>query len=201
MQSFDPLQITLQVATAFEGLNIAYLIGGSLASSFYGVVRSTMDADLVANVQFDHIQPLYERFKAEFYIEPQMLLNAILHSTSFNLIHLETTFKIDVFILQQREFDLNRMQRRILRPLGEPQIGQAYFSSAEDIILAKLEWFRTGGETSDQQWRDILGVLKLQSHSLDMNYLNSWASTLEIEDLLKRAFAEVSTDQNDNQVE
>ncbi len=186
----DPLQTTIKVTTVFDDLDIAYLIGGSLASSFYGVIRSTMDADLVADIQFDHISPLYERLKAEFYIDPQMVLNAVLQSTSFNLIHFETTFKIDVFILQQRAFDLNRMQRRILRPIGEPLTGQVYFSSAEDMILAKMEWFRAGDETSDQQWKDISGVLKTQSSQLDMGYLKSWAATLGVEDLLKRAIGE-----------
>jgi hypothetical protein len=187
----DPLQITLKVATVFEDLEIAYLIGGSLASSLYGVVRSTMDADLVADIQPSHVQSLYEQLNDEFYIDTEMVLNAISRNTSFSLIHFETTFKIDVFILQKRAFDQNRMQRRILRPIGDPQVGHAYFSSAEDMILAKLEWFRAGSEISDQQWRDILGVLKMQSGQLDMDYLKLWATTLGVEDLLERAISQI----------
>ena len=79
------------------------------------------------------------------------------------------------------------MQRRISQPLGDAPDEQAYFCTAEDIILAKLEWYRAGGEISERQWRDILGVLGLQGDRLDFDYLKKWSAMLGVQDLLERA--------------
>jgi hypothetical protein len=183
----EPIQVTLKVITAFERLEIPYLIGGSLASAVHGIIRATMDADLVADIKPQQVLPLVEFLESEFYIDSDMILDAIQHNNSFNLIHLETMFKVDVFLLKQRAFDLNQMQRRISQSVGDAPEERAYFSTAEDIILAKLEWFRAGGETSERQWRDILGVLGLQSDRLNYEYLRKWAAQLDIQDLLQRA--------------
>jgi hypothetical protein len=187
----EPIQVTLKVVITFERLGIPYLIGGSFASAVHGIVRATMDVDLVADIKPSHISSLVALLENEFYIDAEMILDAIQHTSSFNLIHLETMFKVDVFILKQRPFDLNQMQRRISQSVGDSPDDQAYFSTAEDIVLAKLEWFRAGGETSERQWRDILGVLDLQSDRLDLEYLKKWAATLGIQDLLQRAIQAV----------
>ena len=183
----EPIQVTLKVVTAFERLGIPYLIGGSLASAVYGIVRATMDADLVADIKSSHISSLVSLLENEFYIDGEMILDAIQHNSSFNLIHLETMFKVDVFVLKQRSFDINQMQRRISQPVGDSPEDRAFFSTAEDIVLAKLEWFRAGGETSERQWRDILGMLDIQGERLDFEYLQKWAAILGIQDLLQRA--------------
>jgi len=183
----EPIQVTLKVITAFNRLGIPYLIGGSLASAVHGIVRATMDADLVAEIKPEQVLSLVASLESEFYIDAEMILDAIQYTSSFNLIHLETMFKVDVFILKQRPFDLNQMQRRISQSVGDSPEEQAYFSTAEDIILAKLEWFRAGGETSERQWRDIMGVLDLQGDRLDFKYLQTWATELGILDLLQRA--------------
>ena len=187
----EPIQVTLKVVITFERLGIPYLIGGSFASAVHGIVRATMDVDLVADIKPSHISSLVALLENEFYIDAEMILDAIQHTSSFNLIHLETMFKVDVFILKQSPFDLNQMQRRISQSVGDSPDDQAYFSTAEDIILAKLEWFRAEGETSERQWRDILGVLDLQSDRLDLEYLKKWAATLGIRDLLQRAIQAV----------
>ena len=183
----EPIQVTLKVVATFNRLEIPYLIGGSLASTVHGNVRATMDADLIADIKPEQVLPLVALLEGEFYTDAYMIQDAIQHSSSFNLIHLETMFKVDVFILKQRAFDINQMQLRISQSLGDAPDEQAYFSTAEDIILAKLEWFRAGGETSERQWRDILGVLDIQSDRLDFEYLQKWAEKLSIQDLLQRA--------------
>jgi hypothetical protein len=187
----EPIQVTLKVVMAFERLEIPYLIGGSLASALYGIIRATMDADLVADIKPEHISSLVSMLEGEFYIDAEMILDAIQNSSSFNLIHLESMFKVDVFILKQRPFDLNQMQRRISQSVGDSPDDLAYFSTAEDIILAKLEWFRSGGEASERQWRDILGVLDLQGDQVDYIYLQKWAVTLGIQDLLQKAIQSI----------
>ncbi len=146
-----------------------------------------MDADLVADIRLEQVLPLVSLLESEFYIDAHMIQDAIQQNRSFNLIHLETMFKVDVFILRQRAFDINQMRRRISQSLGDAADERAYFSTAEDIILAKLEWFHAGGETSERQWRDILGVLDIQSDRLDYEYLKNWAQKLGVQDLLQRA--------------
>ena len=187
----EPILVTLKVIAVFERLEIPYLIGGSLASAIHGVVRATMDADLVADIKSAQVLPLVSALESEFYIDEGMILDAIQHAGSFNLIHLETMFKVDVFIQKQRSFDQNQMQRRISQLVGDLPEDRAYFSTAEDVILAKLEWFRAGGETSERQWRDVLGVMDVQGDRLDFEYLQKWAAKLGVEDLLQKAIQSI----------
>ena len=183
----EPIQVTLKVIAAFDRLGILYLIGGSLASAVHGIVRATMDADLVVDIEEEQIPPLVTALEGEFYIDAGMILEAIHHASSFNLIHYETLFKVDLFILKTRPFDAVQMQRRVVQVVGDEPESRAYFSTAEDTILAKLEWFRMGGEVSERQWRDILGMLRLQGERLDFEYLQKWAADLGVQDLLKKA--------------
>lgn len=186
----EPLVITLMVINAFETLGVPYMIGGSLASAFHGTARSTLDTDLVADLRAEQIIPLVEMLKQDFYIDEEMILDAIEHKISFNLIHLQTAFKVDVFIIKPRRFDQIEFERRRLETVSNEPYRKAYVTTAEDIILAKLEWYRMGGEVSDRQWRDILGVLKVQVGRLDLEYLRCWAAELNVADLLQRALKE-----------
>lgn len=124
-----------------------------------------------------------------------MILDAIETRSSFNIIHLETMLKIDIFVAKNAPYDKEVFKRRKKDTLDEEQkTAEFYLVSAEDIILNKLAWFRLGGGVSDRQWNDVLGVLKVQKNSLDDNYLKYWASELKIEDLLERAFHDSDTD-------
>jgi hypothetical protein len=186
----EPLSITLLVIEAFEKLNVTYLIGGSLASALHGTARSTLDTDLVADLSPEKVNRLVEMLRQDFYIDQGMILDAIEHHSSFNVIHLKTAFKVDVFITKSRAFDLIQFQRRRLEVVANEPERRAYVTTAEDIILVKLEWYRLGGEVSDRQWRDILGVLKVQAGRLDLEYLRKWADELRVTDLLQQAMRE-----------
>lgn len=186
----EPLAITLLVTDAFERLKVPYLIGGFLASALHGTTRSTLDTDLVAELKAEQVSELVASLKMGFYIDENMILDAIRHQISFNIIHLKSMFKVDVFINKYRPFDLMQLHRRQLQTVAYDPERKAYFTTAEDIILAKLEWYRLGNEISDRQWRDIIGVLKVQAGRLDLEYLRKWAVELKVADLLQRALKE-----------
>ena len=180
----------LRVTQTLERLGITYAIGGSLASSFYGVMRATLDADIVADLQPEHVEPLVAALAQEFYADAAMMRDAISRQSSFNLIHYESAFKADIFVCKSRGFEQQQLARRRSALLSTEQEEAVYVVSPEDIILAKLEWYRLGGESSDRQWRDILGVFHTRGNVLDQEYLRRWAAALGISDLLTRALRE-----------
>ncbi len=186
----EPVEVTLKVTSTLEKLAVPYLVGGSLASTLYGMVRSTQDSDIIAEMRLEHLQPFVSALQDEFYIDDEMIAESIQHNSSFNIIHRDTMFKVDVFIPRPRPFlqsQLTRAKRQIFSL--ETEIS-AKFASPEDTILSKLEWYRLGGEVSDRQWRDILGVLKMRAGELDLAYMQKWAKELKVEDLLDRALEE-----------
>jgi hypothetical protein len=186
----EATRITLLVTKTLEQIGIPYAVGGSLASSLHGVMRSTLDVDIVADMKLEHIQPLVAALSKEFYADDEMMKDAIEHHSSFNLIHYETAFKADIFIRKLRPFDHMQLERRRTSVIAIDPEESVYVISPEDIILAKLEWYRMGGEVSDRQWRDILGVMKTRQDELDLTYLRKWAGELKVVDLLDRALEE-----------
>jgi len=188
----EPIAVTLQVIEVLEALSVPYLIGGSFASSAYGAYRATADVDLVADLKFEHVEPLVKALREQFYIDDEMVRDAIRHRRSFSAIHLTTMFKVDVFIPQRRPYSQRQLERRVKQVIWPEPECSAYLASAEDNILAKLEWYRQGGEVSERQWRDILGVLKAQGDRLDVDYLRRWAAALNVADLLEKVLTETS---------
>lgn len=189
MSQSDIFIATALVVKVFEDLQIAYYIGGSVASSAYGIARATMDVDLVADIQPQHVGALVQQLEAAYYIDAAMILDAINRQSSFNLIHLETMLKVDVFVLKNESYQQITLQRRRKDTLDEEQDPtEFYFVSAEDIILSKLDWYRQSGEVSNRQWNDVLGVLKVQKQLLDTAYLEHWAAKLQLAEFLQRAF-------------
>jgi hypothetical protein len=188
----EPIAVTTLVTDALETLGITYAICGSLASAVHGVMRATMDADLVADLRPEHVEPLAQALGNAFYADAEMMHDAVRRHSSFNVIHLDTMFKVDLFVAKPRAFDRSQLARRQSYVLSEDPPRRAYITSAEDIILAKLEWYHIGGRTSDRQWRDILGVIKVQENRLDHDYLHGMAATLDVRDLLEQAFDEAA---------
>jgi len=188
--SNELIAVTLLVIDALDALGVPYLIGGSLASAVHGVLRATLDTDLVADLRLEHAEPLARALGGTFYVDAESIREAVLHQRSFNVIHLETMFKVDVFVVKKRPFHHSQMERRMAQVIATDPDRTAYVATAEDTILAKLEWYRMGGDVSEQQWRDVLGVMKVQADRLDLAYLRQWAAQLNISDLLERAIKE-----------
>lgn len=177
---------------AFITLGIAYHIGGSVASTAHGLMRTTLDVDVIADLRPEHAAPLVENLSAAYYVDEDMIREAIRLRSSFNLIHLASMFKVDVFVLKNTSYDRQAFMRADLRALGDEPDSEVFFvESAEDVILNKLRWFRLGGEVSERQWSDLIGVLRVQRSALDLAYVQRWAVELGVTDLLDRALQEL----------
>ena len=186
----EPIAVTIKVTSVLEKLGIPYLIGGSLASTLYGMVRTTQGSDIITEMRREHILPFVASLQNEFFMDEEMIAESIQRNSSFNIIHRDTMFKVDVFIPPPRPFQQSQLARAKKQTFSlDPEVS-ANFSSAEDTILSKLEWYRMGGEASERQWRDIIGVLKTQSGELDLAYMRHWSKELKVDDLLERAMKE-----------
>ena len=184
----EPALIVSRLAGVFQELGIAYVIGGSFASSLYGIPRATQDVDIVADLQAGQIAPLARALAGELHADADAMREALLHRSSFNILHRETMFKADIFISPDDAWSRERLARaraeRIETPDGPVVV---HFSSPEDTLLYKLVWYRPGNEVSDRQWGDAVGLLKIQSGRLDDGYLDRWAPVLGVPALLARA--------------
>jgi len=144
------IQVTITpIVEALEELGVPYHIGGSVASSLYGLPRLTIDVDIVADLRQGHVRPLIDQLQTDYYIDEDMIRDAIRSRSSFNVIHLVTMLKVDVFIPKSRPFDqeeLRRAQQEVLLEGTRPY----NVASPEGTILNKLEWYRMGGEVSDR---------------------------------------------------
>ena len=187
--SSPSLEAVWEVVDALEKLGIGYHLGGSLASTVHGVPRQTRDADIVAELGVEQIGPFVAELRGTFYVEPEMVREAVERRASFNLVHLEDGFKVDVFVAGMGSFDRSEIERASqLQVVDEPR-RVAWVKSAEDTILRKLQWYESGGRVSDRQWSDVLGVLRVQGDAIDLSYLERWAAELGLEELLERALA------------
>lgn len=183
----EAFQVVLEVTRVLDEIGVPYLVGGSLASSLWGIPRSTQDADLVVDLRVEHVEPFTARLAASFYLSPERVQSAVRRRSSFNLIHLKTSLKVDLFLLKGDLLSLQEMTRRHTLPIPGALDVRLRVASPEDTVLQKLLWYQQGNSTSDRQWNDVLGVLKVRQASLDFAYLQEWADRKEIGDLLERA--------------
>lgn len=189
MTETDLVAALRPVAEAFDTLGVRYFLGGSIASSAHGVARASLDADVIVELDPSHVERLAHQLMGAYYVPLDQMRAAAADRRSFNLIHLATMFKIDVFVSKGRPFDRSAAERARLHSIGDSTARQFFVASAEDTILAKLEWFRLGGETSERQWWDIVGVLKVGADA-DRGYLRRWSAALGVTDLLERALVD-----------
>ena len=184
----EPVLVVAKLARVFDALGIGYVVGGSLASSLYGIPRATQDVDLVADIRLSHVDAITSALTGEFYVDADMIRDAIQRHASFNVVHLATMFKADVFVLQGDSWSREEMARARTEELDVPE-GKVTlrFASPEDTLLHKMVWYKLGNQISDRQWGDIVGVLKVQGDALDHEYLDRWAPVLDVAALLLRA--------------
>jgi hypothetical protein len=171
-------------------LGVRHFVGGSIASSAHGVARASVDGDVVAELGSAHVAPLVAALRDTYYVPEERIRDAVARRASFNLIHLESMLKVDVFVSRDRPFDRRAFERARPASIGGPCGPTLPVSSAEDVVLAKLEWYRKGGEASERQWTDVMGVLRVAGSAIDVRYLRLGAAELGVGDLLERALEE-----------
>ncbi len=184
----EPIAVVATLARVFDDLGIRYVVGGSLASSMYGIPRATEDADVVADITRDSAALIARALDGEFFVDADMIRNAIDEHGSFNIVHLESMLKAAVFIGRDDAWSREQMNRGRDETIDvDGHAVTIRFASAEDTLLHKLVWYKLGGRASDRQWNDVLGVLRIQDVSLDPGYLDRWARVLQVADLLDEA--------------
>lgn len=182
------------VVTLLTDLGIPYALGGSMASSIYGVDRYTRDADITAEPFPGKEAQLVAGLGSPYYVSIDAIRDAIRTRSTFNIINTSTGFKVDVFIRKNDPFEQSAMARRMAVDVPDTRDAAPQpiiVHSPEDIILFKLRWYRLGNETAEQQLRDVLGVLRARGALLDQTYLDRWAATLKVADLLARVRQEL----------
>jgi hypothetical protein len=187
--SFDPIDTALLVVRQLDAMGIPHTVGGSIASSFAGEPRSTIDIDIVAALEARHAEPLVSALSDDFYIDVDALRRAIRARSSVNLVHRATQLKVDLFVAGGTPLDARQLARRRLVDLGDGR--RLYVHPPEDILLQKLRWYRLGGDVSDRQWRDVTAIVRVQGARLDLAYLREGAAILGVSDLLGRVLADL----------
>jgi hypothetical protein len=192
-EPIDPIATALLVVCHLDAMGILHTIGGSIASSFAGEPRSTVDIDIVVALEEQHVEALVAALSAEFYVDADALRRAIRTRSSANLIHQATQLKVDLFVSGGTPLDARQLARRRAVDLGDGR--RLYVHPPEDILLQKLRWYRLGGEVSDRQWRDVAAIVRVQGGRLDREYLREGAGILGVTDLLDRALAEAPSEE------
>jgi hypothetical protein len=175
-----------RIVAVLDAAGIPHMVAGSFASTFHGEPRTTHDIDLV----IDPSREALDRFVASldpaaFYCSAEAAAEAWQHRGLFNVIDLASAWKIDLILRKQRAFSRSEFARRAPAQI----LGAAVFiATAEDTILAKLEWAQSG--ESDRQLRDVVGVIEMCGASLDRAYIERWAHELGVEALWQRVVGE-----------
>lgn len=190
MWAQDPSAIAQLLYPVFEHLNIRYYITGGVAAIAYGEPRTTQDLDLVIEVASSAMEPLVRALEQIGFYVPAGAVAEVKAGRGrvLSVTHLEQVLRADIVLSSDRPFDRSKMERRQLIAINLAGEVLYWVCSAEDLILAKLLW----GQRSNfqKQWRDVLGVLKVQQSVLDDGYLSEWAEQLGVGNRLSQAMVE-----------
>jgi hypothetical protein len=184
----DPLSAALrEITAALNAIGIRYAIGGSLASSARSIWRSTADVDLIAAILPNQVEAFIRALGKDWYADVDEAHRAISQGRAFNLIHMKSVQKVDVFPAREA-FHRTQLDRATILPLTEDRV-PCRITTAEDILLAKLRWYADGGRVSERQWSDITTLIATNT-GMDWAYVAEWAERLGVSELLQRAQAD-----------
>jgi len=179
-------EVVAFVSAKLQECKIPYMIVGSFASNIYGLARATQDADMVVEINATAIEKLGQALGEEFYFDLEAAKESLRLGVMFNAVHYVSGLKIDLIVLKNRPFGHEEFQRKKLTNFAG---GKCWFATAEDTILAKLEWSKMG--ESERQLNDAVNIAKVQKQNLDFTYLHRWADDLKVGDLLDKLMREL----------
>lgn len=178
-------KVICKVIDILEENNIQYMLTGGIVVNYYGRPRFTHDVDLIIQIHIEDAEKIVTLFEKEFYISKDGVIEAIKCKGMFNLIHFETIFKVDCFILKDEEHSMTSFPRRQKELIFGREI---YIASCEDIILTKLYWYKKSG--IQKHYEDVVGIFEIQQNKIDLDYVKKWAEKLSfleiIEEILKQ---------------
>jgi hypothetical protein len=180
--SDEPRTLLQTVIGVLDASGIPYMVVGSFASAIHGEARSTRDIDIVIDPNAKQLDQLVAALDPElFYVDPDTARDALRRRSMFNVIESATGWKLDLVIRKARPFSIEELRRRQIKTVFGRSVAIA---TAEDTILAKLEWAKAGA--SDRQLEDVAGILRVQT-SLDVAYLDRWIDELDVRPQWERA--------------
>ena len=185
------LEVVADALARFHRIGLNPLIGGSFASSVWGRPRQTHDLDVSVLLSPQHAEPILQEFEGDYMVnrgEMEAALASPKWPATFQLLHFESTFKIDVFLSENNEYDKLVAERA--RSAEILPGTQARYVSAEDIVLTKLRLYDLGRRVSDRQWNDLVQVIEIQGKAFDRDYLLRWAEHFGLRDLAIEALQE-----------
>lgn len=171
------LDIIADISERFEKLGIPYMLTGSIAMNYYAEPRMTRDIDVVVVIKNEDIESLLREFSSDYYVERNAVKESIQHQSMFNLLHMESSIKVDCIVRKSSEYRLTEFQRRRKISIGRVE---TYIVSKEDLILSKLYWAKDSH--SEMQMKDVANLMRM---GYDKNYINIWAEKLSVSELLK----------------
>jgi len=190
-----PVEHVVAIGRVLDSLGIAWVLGGSLASSIVGEPRSTMGVDIAVRMEAERVASFVDAVRDDYYVDESMVNDAVLRCGSFNLIHSTTGMKIDLFALGDDVLDVRQLNRR---ELVEVDVGVSiWVGAADDQVLRKLRWFRMGGEVSERQWRDVVSILRVQGSRISVPELLAVAGPLGLAGLVERVVLDAFGDPED----
>jgi hypothetical protein len=168
-------EATIAVMVALESLGIPYMVVGSLSSNYYGVARSTLDADFVIHLQAVSIGQVMQRVGPEIRLEDQMSFETMTGTSRFVLSLPDGRFKIELFLLSDDAYDQTRFGRR---RRGATAGKETFVPTPEDVVVTKLRWSRS------KDVDDVRGVIGVQGNTLDWDYIYRWCDAFGTRKLL-----------------
>ena len=170
-------EVFRRIVDALDRAEIPYMLTGSFASSYHGVPRATQDIDIVVAPSPDQLRSFLRSLpESEYYVDLNAALDALARESQFNVVDITTGWKVDLIIRKSRSFSRAEFDRRLAVHLQGLRL---YVATAEDVVLAKLEWSKTSG--SQRQIEDAAGILRIRKDELDRKYIENWVRELSLE--------------------
>ncbi len=186
----DALSAAEEMAEVFDTLGVRYLLGGSMAAAVWSEPRFTRDVDMVAALEPQHVPPLLAALGDRWYADEWTIREAISRRSSFNVIRMVRMVKVDVFVPPDEGLHAAKWSRARAVRLSQTSKRPLSVTSAEDMLLQKLSWYRDGDGVSQQQWLDVVALIRTLGADLDELYVRRWAEQLGLVSLLERARGE-----------